>query len=63
MFIHEAVRKAIDTTYTVRRKQRRDTGVKFILNNQTGICVKCKEPRLWNPTPNDLMADDWEVVE
>lgn len=63
MFIHEAVKEAIDTTSTIRRGSLRESGVKFILNGQIGICVKRKEPKYWNPTPNDLMADDWEVVE
>lgn len=63
MFIHEAVKKAINTSSVIRRGSWKESGVKFILNEPIGICVKHKEPKFWNPTPDDLMADDWEVAE
>lgn len=62
MFIHEVIKKAIDTTSTIRRQSWRESGVEFILTEPIAICVKHKEPKFWNPTPNDLMADDWEVT-
>ncbi|MTK05574.1 MAG: DUF2829 domain-containing protein [Hungatella sp.] len=63
MFIHEAIKEAIDTTSTIRQKSWRECEIEFILTDPIAMCIKGKQPTFWNPTPNDLMADDWEVVE
>lgn len=63
MFIHEVIKKVIDTTSPIRRQPWKDNGIDLILTEPIAMCIKGKEPVFWNPTPNDLMADDWEVVE
>ena len=63
MFIHEVIKKVIDTTALIRRQSRKESGVEFMLTEPIAICVNGKQPTFWNPTPDDLMADDWEIVE
>jgi len=63
MLIHEVIKKAIDTTLTIRRQSWRGSGVEFMLTEPIALLKKHSEPKFWNPTPDDLMADDWEVIE
>ena len=63
MFIHEAVKEAISKNATIRREHWRPCGIEHLLTEPIAIYKKSKELRFWNPTPKDLMADDWEVVE
>ncbi|EXG84475.1 Protein of unknown function (DUF2829) [Clostridium sp. ASBs410] len=63
MFIHEAVKEAISKNATIGRESWRESGIEYLLTEPIAICKKSNEPRFWNPTTDDLMADDWEVVE
>lgn len=70
MYIHEAVRLASGKNVGIKRHSDHyyySNGVIFIPTN-TKDCVICstKEKRLyprWNPTADELMADDWEVAD
>ena len=68
MFIHEAAKEAMAKDTAVRRKTWKDCGWEgesFYLRQYKGDMPVKLLPvgRCWNPTPDDLMADDWEVVE
>jgi len=76
MFIHEAVKKAIEVNGVIARKEIEE-GIPVIRTvikptNSYAACIiidkagypgkkhdRCKN---WNPTTDDLMADDWQMV-
>lgn len=64
MFIHEAVKEAIEKDLYIRRKR---WPAWIMKPTNTSDCVMCvfenKMVRCWNPQANDLAADDWEVVD
>lgn len=63
MFIHEAVKEASKRKTNIRRRFWDPCGVQFWLTTPVTIHKIGKGPAHWMPTPEDLMADDWEVVE
>lgn len=70
MKISEAVNKALEKNGALQRESLRWTGVLIIPTNSSECCCilptksKHQQPgRCWNPTADDLMADDWEVVK
>lgn len=71
MFIQEAVRKALENQSVLKRTGWEKEGVDVIvipgnrympLDIDRGGKSQCRKPN-WNPTPEDLMADDWEVTK
>ncbi len=63
MFIHEAVKKAVEKKANITRKQWEGVGYGLMLMEPIGYYSHNRGPGYWNPTPKDLMADDWEVLE
>ena len=70
MFIQEAVRKALENQSALRRTGWEKEGLDVIVipgNRYMPLDVErveksqCRKPN-WNPTLEDLMADDWEVI-
>lgn len=70
MFIQEAVRKALDSQGALKRREWEKEGFRVIVIPTTKSIPldidtigesQCRKSN-WNPTPEDLMADDWEVV-
>lgn len=73
MKINEAVRKAIDTNTimyreSVEKKMGRRAYIKPTNSYEACLMIICQGSRVedssrcWNPTADDLMADDWELV-
>ncbi len=68
MFIHEAVKEAIEKNTVIRRKSWKNCGWKgesFYLRQSKEDTPMKLFPigKYWNPTPDDLMTDDWEMAE
>lgn len=78
MFIHEAVRKALEEKRAIKRKlwdvfedDSTDNATVILPTNSYACCIikrffvrSWRKPgELWNPTADDLIADDWEVVD
>lgn len=76
MYIHEAIKKAIEEDKVIYRKfvgrctPETQSIVIFPTSSYITCCVaKVKENVVvdvlynWNPTANDLIADDWQVKE
>lgn len=67
MKISEAVEKALKNNTPIVRKEL-PYGTKIYPTNSSDCCFvlsddKSRQPvRCWNPTANDLVADDWEVA-
>ena len=68
MKIYEAVEKALKEKRPITRTGLRDFGFEIFPTDSSDCCYiipkdKKQQPgRCWNPTANDLMADDWELV-
>lgn len=67
MYINEAVRKALSQKKYIARKLMADIGIKIQPTNSLDCCVisktdKSPAPR-WQPSAEDLVADDWSVVD
>lgn len=71
MLIQEAVKKALESQSAVKRTEWEEKGLRVIvipttksmpLDIDTIEESQCRKPN-WNPTPEDLMADDWEVTK
>ena len=67
MYIREAIRKAQSDKKYVARKPMVEIGIKIQPTNGPDCCVISKKgkspaPR-WQPGAEDLMADDWCVVD
>lgn len=68
MIISEAVEKALKENKSITRFSLRDFGFEVFPTDSSDCCYivstnKKQQPgRCWNPTANDLMADDWELV-
>lgn len=72
MKIDEAVKQAIETSGRIRRKSAvaSPKHAEIIPTNSYDACTLIvvsedkteKTYRCWNPTADDLMADDWEVL-
>lgn len=58
MFIHEAVREAMEKKANISRKRWNGFDWGLILMEPIGCYARNKKPRCWNPTPEDLIADD-----
>lgn len=65
MFIHEAVKEALGRGKSIRRKEWEAFEGWIMLTEPVMAYIKRKQKdrHFWDPTPKDLMADDWEVVE
>lgn len=75
VYIHEAVEKALENDGVIYRKsakreeQDRYAVIKPTNSYETCILIVCaydkpeKSARSWNPTADDLAADDWECLE
>jgi len=63
MFIHEAVKEATEKKANITRKHWEVFDGGLMLMDPIGCYANNKKLACWNPTPKDLMADDWEVVE
>lgn len=73
MFIHEATRRALQNDGMIYRKSAKgecaDVYAKIKPTNSYDTCILVvffsnwdkKSCRSWNPTADDLIADDWEV--
>lgn len=62
MFIQDAVKEAMEKRSNITRKQWQGFGGGLLLLEPIGCYAWGKDPKQWNPTPKDLMADDWEVL-
>ncbi len=68
MRIHEAVEKALKEKSPITRTSLRDFGFGIFPTDSSDCCYliskdeKQQPARCWNPTANDLLADDWELV-
>lgn len=68
MKINEAVEKALKDKKPITRTSLKGFGFKIFPTDSSDCCYiihkdEKKQPtRCWNPTANDLLADDWEVV-
>lgn len=70
MFIQEAIAEALENRSALKRAEwmkKRLNAIVIPTNHNMPLDVgiigksQCRTPN-WNPTPEDLMADDWEVV-
>lgn len=59
MKIYEAVEKALKEKRPITRTGLRDFGFEIFPTDSSDCCYLIPK---WNPTANDLMADDWELV-
>ena len=62
MFIHEAVKEAIEKHGNIRRRIWESIGTELFITTPL-MFAKRKGPRCWSPVADELMADDWEVVD
>lgn len=68
MRIHEAVEKALKEKSPITRTGLRNFGFGIFPTDSSDCCYlipkdeKQQPARCWNPTANDLLADDWELV-
>lgn len=75
MYIHEAVREAMRDNALIIRTSARETksdiysAIRPTNSYDTCLLVVMKGERIdracrwWNPTADDLMADDWTVIK
>jgi hypothetical protein len=67
MHIHEAVKKAIEQNKKIQRKAYEYFSVKPTDSGPLACLIFSrrddKPGRYWNPSANDLMADDWELCD
>ena len=68
MLIHEAAKKAAGKGEIIRRKAWKNCGWEgesfyLKLSKEDTPMKLFPTGKYWNPTPDDLTADDWEVVE
>lgn len=75
MYIHEAVREAMRDNALIIRTSARETksdiysAIRPTNSYDTCLLVMMKGERIdracrwWNPTADDLMADDWTVIK
>lgn len=67
MLIHEAIWKANVDSKAIRRMIWREQGLVIIPTNSDALKMYVvslegkKGSRYWNPSAEDLTADDWEV--
>lgn len=65
MYIHEVVDIAYKRTSYIRRRSFPE-GIRIIPTNDEACCIVLTESGLiaprWNPTAEDLTADDWIVT-
>ena len=68
MTISEAVARALKENKSITRVGLQDFGLEVFPTDSSDCCYlipkdeKQQPGRCWNPTANDLMADDWELV-
>ena len=71
MFIQEAIRNALESQSALKRAEWEEKGLNIIViptnkNMPLDIDIlgksQYRKPN-WNPIPEDLMADDWEVTK
>lgn len=75
MYIHEAVREAVRDNALIIRTSARETesdvyaAIRPTNSYDACLLVVMKDGRInrasrwWNPTADDLMADDWTVIK
>lgn len=72
MYIHQAVKKAVEQNGIIMRTTESGAGVCYGVKptNSHDACLlilgenkKEKIVRWWNPKADDLMANDWEVIK
>ena len=72
MKIHDAVAEALEKNAYIRRSGLIYSEVLIKPTNSYDCCIilikgregqQCRQCRYWNPTADDLVADDWGVVE
>lgn len=68
MDIVQAVELALKKDLFIRRKSTLFSGTRIKPTNTYDACLVLvdgeikRQSRFWNPTADDLVADDWEVV-
>lgn len=68
MYIHEAVKKAMDKGYCITTREHKETA-KIRPTNERGNCILMMADGTnpseygWQPSAEDLMRDDWIVVD
>lgn len=68
MKIDEAVRRAIKENATIKRKSTGESNTRIKPTNTYDCCIiftvgsNQRQSRYWNPTADDLIADDWQVI-
>ena len=66
MRISEAVEKALKEDKGITRKSLQKYGFEIYPTNSGECCyvetINQQPSRCWNPTADDLIADDWEMV-
>lgn len=71
MHIHEATKKALESQSALKRAEWEEKGLNVIVIPTNinmpldGVILGNPQRRAhnWNPTPDDLMANDWEVTK
>ena len=65
MYLHEAADIAYKRTLGIRRESFPE-GIRIVPTNDTACCIVLTGSGLiaprWNPTAEDLTADDWIIV-
>jgi len=71
MLIQEAIRNALESQSALKRTEWEEKGLNIIViptNKNMPLDIdaigksQCRKPN-WNPTPEELMANDWEVTK
>lgn len=62
MFIHEAVKEAIEKQGKIRRRIWRNIGTELYITTPLMFTKEEGGRRCWNPVADELIADDWEVT-
>ncbi len=69
MRIDEAVRKAIEENGSIIRKSTLESNTRIKPTNTYDCCIiftigsNHRQSRYWNPTADDLIANDWDVLK
>lgn len=68
MLIHEAVKKALEQGKKIRSKSDKSRYAIEPTNRGACLCIihiehNDRQSRYWNPSAEDLLADDWELCD
>lgn len=69
MKIDEAVKRAIEENASIIRKSTMKSNTRIKPTNTYDCCIiftvgsNHQQSRYWNPTADDLIADDWQMIK